>query len=126
MFCFTGDVLQNRTVTCVPTVLLFDQNKIIHSFGYKAQKHYKELLSRENHREWYLFKEFKMTLFYSIAGILNEMLSLALEPEAASVYCREDFPCVGKVGTRYILLDLGGKYGFLNVYKHESCLSIPV
>ncbi|WAQ99453.1 HS12B-like protein, partial [Mya arenaria] len=33
---------------------------------------------------------------------------LALEPEAASVLCRDLFPCVGKVGTRYIIHDLGG------------------
>ncbi|XP_052793286.1 heat shock 70 kDa protein 12A-like isoform X2 [Mya arenaria] len=178
----------------VPTVLLFDQNKKFHSFGYEAQKKYKELLDRDNHREWYLFKEFKMTLFQSKelkentplkdfqdkiempaidifacaiqfiktklledlaergsgvlegdihwvltvpaiwtdsakqfmrkaaakAGILNEMLSLALEPEAASVYCRDDFPCVGKVGTRYILLDLGGGTADITCHRVED------
>ncbi|XP_052793291.1 heat shock 70 kDa protein 12A-like [Mya arenaria] len=175
----------------VPTVLLFDQNKTFHSFGYDAQKKYQELLSRDNHREWYLFKEFKMTLFQTKelkentpvkdfqdkielpaielfssairfikkklledldkqgnvvcesdihwvltvpaiwndsakqfmrnaatkAGILDEMLSLALEPEAASVYCRETFSCVGNVGTRYILLDLGGGTADITCHK---------
>ncbi|WAQ99452.1 HS12B-like protein [Mya arenaria] len=167
----------------VPTVVLFDQNKTFNSFGYEAQKKYKELLKLDNHREWYLFKEFKMTLFQTnelkentpvkdfqerkempaidifsnairyikekllehlgkqesgicdrdihwvltvpaiwndaakqfmrtsatkvTAGILNEMLSIALEPEAASVYCRETFHYLGNLGTRYILLDLG-------------------
>ncbi|WAQ99923.1 HS12A-like protein [Mya arenaria] len=47
----------------VPTVVLFDQNKKFNSFGYEAESKYKELLSQDNHREWYLFKEFKMTLF---------------------------------------------------------------
>ncbi|WAQ99925.1 hypothetical protein MAR_024298 [Mya arenaria] len=104
--------------TQVPTVLLFDQNKTFHSFGYDAQKKYQELLSRDNHREWYLFKEFKMTLFQTKeAGILDEMLSLALEPEAASVYCRETFSCVGNVGTRYILLDLGGGTADITCHK---------
>ena len=45
------------------------------------------------------------------AGIPDEALSLALEPEVASLYCKENLKGV-KIppGTRYIIADLGGMY----------------
>ncbi|XP_052793297.1 heat shock 70 kDa protein 12A-like [Mya arenaria] len=45
------------------------------------------------------------------------MLSLALEPEAAFVYCRESFPCIGKEGTRFIVLDLRGGTADITCHK---------
>lgn len=56
------------------------------------------------------------------AGIKKDDLTLALEPEAASVYCqylnsvKEDTlsPSLGvvKPGTKYMVIDLGGKIFF--------------
>ena len=54
------------------------------------------------------------------AGIENEHLTIALEPEAASLYCQylpvEKFISAGQVrfsdvkpGTTYMIVDLGGK-----------------
>lgn len=43
------------------------------------------------------------------------MLKIALEPEAASIYC-QTFPSPGskditKIGAKYMVVDLGGRYG---------------
>ena len=46
------------------------------------------------------------------AGIQEKDLTLALEPEAASVYCRTletEANIVQRVGTEYMVLDCGGK-----------------
>lgn len=57
--------------------------------------------------------------YFLQAGIKKDDLTLALEPEAASVYCqylnsvKEDTlsPSLGvvKPGTKYMVIDLGGK-----------------
>lgn len=178
-----------------PTVLLLDQDKNFHSFGYDAEDKYCELAQEEKHTGWYYFKHFKMTLYHekisrsttlrtdqgvelpaldvfehSIsyikrmllnelekqgvlnkavkereigwvltvpaiwdftakqfmreaarrAGIPTEQLTLALEPEAASVFIKhmnvnvqrdsDEGPCLSPYGpeTRYMVLDLGG------------------
>lgn len=46
------------------------------------------------------------------AGISGDMLSLALEPEAASLFCckRELGVIQIPVGCKYMVLDLGGKH----------------
>ncbi|WAQ99933.1 HS12A-like protein [Mya arenaria] len=52
------------------------------------------------------------------AGIPDEMLSLALEPEAASVFCKEELGLkIVPVGCRYIVLDLGGGTGDITVHE---------
>lgn len=77
------------------------------------------------------------------AGIKKDNLTIALEPEAASMYCqyvaKEDTlsPTLGvvKPGTKYILIDLGGKMfsciikiyfeiGFLLSFFADQSLSI--
>ena len=52
---------------------------------------------------------------YLQSGIPDEMLTIALEPEAASVWCLKEFG-VGElpIGCKYILLDLGGKLSVLH------------
>ncbi|KAK3587875.1 hypothetical protein CHS0354_019764 [Potamilus streckersoni] len=55
------------------------------------------------------------------AGILNEDLILALEPEAASIWCKED-PGMNlqnyfQPGRKYVLLDIGG--GTTDISAHE-------
>lgn len=56
--------------------------------------------------------------YFQKAGIKDHRLKLALEPEAASIYCQY-IPVdrtkeqrgfgVSAVGTRYMVIDLGGK-----------------
>lgn len=54
-----------------------------------------------------------------MAGIPDDALSLALEPEAASLYCKENLKDVHvKPGTRYIVADLGG--GTADFTCHEE------
>ncbi|VDI34560.1 Hypothetical predicted protein [Mytilus galloprovincialis] len=56
------------------------------------------------------------------AGISRDMLTIALEPEAASIYC-QTFPSAGcreitEIGSRYMVADLGG--GTIDVTVHEK------
>ena len=56
-----------------------------------------------------------INLFYQ-AGISSEMLILALEPEAASVFCKRELGIVKvPVGCRYMVLDLGGKFIYISL-----------
>ncbi|XP_052277819.1 heat shock 70 kDa protein 12A-like isoform X2 [Dreissena polymorpha] len=54
----------------------------------------------------------------SMAGLRDDMITLALEPEAASLYCK---PLLGDealyVGCRYTVLDIGG--GTVDITVHE-------
>ncbi|XP_071139076.1 heat shock 70 kDa protein 12A-like [Mytilus edulis] len=56
------------------------------------------------------------------AGIPRDMLTIALEPEAASIYC-QTFPSSGcreiaEIGSKYMVVDLGG--GTIDVTVHEK------
>ncbi|CAC5405256.1 unnamed protein product [Mytilus coruscus] len=56
------------------------------------------------------------------AGIPRDKLTIALEPEAASIYC-QTFPSAGcreiaEIGSRYMVADLGG--GTIDVTVHEK------
>ena len=65
-----------------------------------------------------MFEPFKFYCIYFLfkAGIPDEALSLALEPEAASLYCKENLKDVKITpGTRYIVADLGGMH-IVNLY----------
>ena len=64
------------------------------------------------------FLELSPILFLSQAGIIPDRLLIALEPEAASIYCKHidlaNFSGVGAnfkpfaAGSRYVILDAGG------------------
>jgi len=55
-------------------------------------------------------KEHRIYVELFQAGIPDKMLSLALEPETASLYCHKNLKNIRvKVGCRYMVLDLGGK-----------------
>ncbi|XP_052278633.1 heat shock 70 kDa protein 12A-like isoform X2 [Dreissena polymorpha] len=60
------------------------------------------------------------------AGIPDEMLTLALEPEAASLYCKEQLG-ISKLpsGHRYMVADLGGGTADITVHEvnHDGTLS---
>ncbi|XP_052794653.1 heat shock 70 kDa protein 12A-like [Mya arenaria] len=45
-----------------PTVVLFNERKEFHSFGYEAEDMYSELAMDGEHHNWYFFKRFKMRL----------------------------------------------------------------
>ncbi|XP_052772689.1 heat shock 70 kDa protein 12A-like [Mya arenaria] len=52
------------------------------------------------------------------AGIPDEMLSLALEPEDASVFCKDELGMMTiPVGCRYMVLNLGGGTGDITVHE---------
>lgn len=57
------------------------------------------------------------------AGITDNHLIIALEPEAASIYCQyvktrgtDDTFKVSKLGTQYMVVDLGGR---LNMQREQ-------
>ncbi|KAK3602831.1 hypothetical protein CHS0354_026385 [Potamilus streckersoni] len=54
----SGSLLSLKCPTCV----LFDPNGKFHSFGYEAENKYSELAQDNEHRKWYYFRRFKMTL----------------------------------------------------------------
>jgi hypothetical protein len=44
------------------SVVLFDENKKFHSFGFDAEKKYAELADEHEHTTWFFFKHFMMKL----------------------------------------------------------------
>ncbi|WAR14048.1 HS12A-like protein [Mya arenaria] len=96
-WCFSSknDFKQNPTHVsakqwnAAPTCILLNQNMKVIAFGYEAETKFAELAKDKKHADgYYYFKKFKMVLYNQKAGIPDERLSLALEPEAASLYCR--------------------------------------
>ncbi|KAL3831482.1 hypothetical protein ACJMK2_023223 [Sinanodonta woodiana] len=177
-----------------PTSILFEPNGNFHSFGYQAENKYDNLVNDDEHKDWYYFSRFKMTLHGQTkirrdmklkddqghqmpamkvfseaikylkthlwksfseqrtdikdtdihwvitvpaiwddgakqfmreagqeAGIPNNQLDLALEPEAAAIYCKaisvKTDGSSFEPGTRFILADLGG--GTADITIHE-------
>ena len=45
-----------------PTCVLLKPNKEFHSFGFEAEYHYEMLTLRNEHKDWYYFRYFKMKL----------------------------------------------------------------
>ncbi|WAR27204.1 HS12A-like protein, partial [Mya arenaria] len=92
------------TPTCV---LIEPDGETFSAFGFDAETKYTHLVEAEEHDKWYFFKRFKMQLYNKdikrdmkiedetgkklnaqLAGISSDKLILALEPEAAAIYCR--------------------------------------
>ncbi|XP_048733950.2 heat shock 70 kDa protein 12A-like isoform X2 [Ostrea edulis] len=120
---YTGD--SNLASYRTPTCLLLNPDRTFHSFGFKAENKYAELCTDETHHEFYYFEKFKMEL-YNKAGIPSDQLMLALEPEAASVYClkvtAENMPCgegsnIKTPGHQYLVADLGGGTADFGVHE---------
>ncbi|KAL5018159.1 hypothetical protein ScPMuIL_003881 [Solemya velum] len=181
-----GNVSYNK----VPTSILFDEFRNFHSFGFEAEQNYAKLAAAGTHKDWYLFRKFKMALYrneslgesttlkdtsgktmqaidvfaagiaylknhlmktFSMsivfmeegdihwiltvpaiwddsakqfvrksankAGIVDEHLTLALEPEAAAVYCQHIPDLIPiPVGSPFMVLDCGG--GTVDVTVH--------
>ncbi|KAL3861280.1 hypothetical protein ACJMK2_007323 [Sinanodonta woodiana] len=61
-----------------PTSILFNQDQTFHSFGFEAEKKYKDLALFNKEKEWYFFKHFKMILHHT------ENLTLETDLESAN------------------------------------------
>ncbi|KAL4221415.1 hypothetical protein ACF0H5_019673 [Mactra antiquata] len=47
-----------------PTTVLMDEKKQFHSFGFEAETKYKSLTLTDDHKGWYYFQYFKMSLYH--------------------------------------------------------------
>ncbi|WAR26719.1 HS12A-like protein [Mya arenaria] len=108
-----GDQLVSlKAPTCV---LVEPDGETFSAFGYDAESKYTSLVEAEEHEKWYFFRRFKMKL-HNKAGIPSYNLIIALEPEAAAVYCRflqkkneEDSSLsTFKTGSKVLVVDAGG------------------
>ncbi|WAQ99241.1 HS12A-like protein [Mya arenaria] len=105
-----------------PTVLLLNQSKEFDSFGYEAEERYADLLLDESDEGWMLFRKFKMILYQNTAGIPRNQLVMALESEAASVWCQRvpvamDKSAFTQDNSRYMVVDLGGGTADITVHQ---------
>ncbi|WAQ99491.1 HS12A-like protein [Mya arenaria] len=141
------NVDQGQMKCKTPTCLLLNADRSLNSFGHEAKLQYKEICLDKKEDKYYFFWNFKMTLHqqkeikgdfnikaqngHSIdaltAGLPKNHIEIALEPEAASLYCRqlpiakdpETENGVSKlpVESQYMILDCGG--GTVDVTVHE-------
>ncbi|KAK3102659.1 hypothetical protein FSP39_012955 [Pinctada imbricata] len=54
-----------------PSVILLDQDKNFHSFGYEAEDKYAQLTRTKKHKEWHYFTEIKMKLMNAMDTYLK-------------------------------------------------------
>ncbi|CAG2213168.1 unnamed protein product [Mytilus edulis] len=125
---------QNSTLLSskAPTSVLLDKENKFVDFGYKAEAKYFEWLETMDYEEtdpkdvFHYFNRFKMVL-HQQAGIKGYDLTIALEPETASIYCQElrtnrdgtsnkTFSETIKKGTKYVVVDLGGGTADITVH----------
>ncbi|KAL3878676.1 hypothetical protein ACJMK2_031007 [Sinanodonta woodiana] len=115
-----GSLLSCKCPTCV----LFDENKNFDSFGYEAEDKYSCLKYDNMHEKWYYFRRFKMSLHERKADIDSGSLTLALEPEAASMYCQlliEKFSGSNRLtSNKYMILDIGAITTEITVYEKQA------
>lgn len=55
----TSSMVYNKTSTCI----LFTKEKKFNSFGFEAEAKYLDLVLDNEHKNWYFFRRFKMTLY---------------------------------------------------------------
>jgi len=70
-----------------PTCVLFDENKLFHSFGYEAEDTYSELALDKEHEKWYFFKRFKMRLHDKKVKCNGQFFSLNILLYIAVLLC---------------------------------------
>ncbi|XP_045204837.2 heat shock 70 kDa protein 12A-like [Mercenaria mercenaria] len=58
------NVTQGNMNAKTPTCLLLEPNRKLHSFGNEAKTKYTSLCEEKQHKDWYFFWEFKMTLHH--------------------------------------------------------------
>ncbi|KAK3602826.1 hypothetical protein CHS0354_026378 [Potamilus streckersoni] len=108
----SGSLLSLKQPTCV----LCKPDGQFDSFGYDAEDRYIALAEENNHGKWYFFRRFKMVLHEKQAGIDGSLLTIALEPETASMYCQllssDKLSSMGKFDDKkYMVIDLGASGG---------------
>ncbi|XP_052788705.1 heat shock 70 kDa protein 12A-like [Mya arenaria] len=117
-FCGSKNV-SSKTPTCV---LL--HNDVFDSFGYDAETKYFQFAEEGQDEGWRLFSRFKMVLHEQAAGIDTSRLKLALEPEAASIWCEshsaEASIALAGTGTCYMVVDLGGGTADISVHERKA------
>uniref|UniRef100_K1Q9C0 Heat shock 70 kDa protein 12B n=1 Tax=Magallana gigas TaxID=29159 RepID=K1Q9C0_MAGGI len=104
-----------------PTTVLLNEDQTFDSFGYEAEERYAQRVEEKTHNKCYRFRNFKMKLYHEKADIAEYQIVLALEPEAAALYCKnlpdrmltESF----EPGTKYMVLDMGG--GTIDIVVHK-------
>ena len=55
----TSSTMNNKTSTCI----LFDESVNFNKFGFEAEAKYQDLIMDNEHKTWYFFRRFKMTLY---------------------------------------------------------------
>ena len=54
-----SSMMYNKTSTCI----LFDESVNFSKFGFEAESKYQDLIMDNEHKTWYFFRRFKMTLY---------------------------------------------------------------
>ena len=54
-----SSMMYNKTSTCI----LFDEDKKFSKFGFEAEAKYLDLILDKEHKAWYFFRRFKMSLY---------------------------------------------------------------
>ena len=54
-----SSMIYNKTSTCI----LFDESVNFSNFGFEAEAKYQDLIMDNEHKPWYFFRQFKMTLY---------------------------------------------------------------
>ncbi|XP_062582486.1 heat shock 70 kDa protein 12A-like isoform X2 [Saccostrea cucullata] len=120
-----SNLRSNKTATSI----LFNPEGEFEEFGFAAEDLYLDLAAEKQESDWYFFHRFKMQLFDKMAGIENDKLVIALEPEAAALFVKhlpihkKTFGELGdsfeafSAGSSYIVCDAGG--GTVDVTVHE-------
>lgn len=55
----TSSMMYCKTLTCI----LFTEDQKFDKFGFEAEAKYLDLISNNNHKQWYFFTKFKISLF---------------------------------------------------------------
>ncbi|XP_052793991.1 heat shock 70 kDa protein 12B-like [Mya arenaria] len=148
--------LKHESTKGPTTVLIKPDGRTLEAFVFEAETRYAELIDEEAHESYYFFKRFKMKLwnqkierdmviqdensrYLSAKTVFAPSIKLvskkqvALEPEAASLFCRH-LPVerrgnktslgIPKAGQRYLVLDAGG--GTIDITVHGVLRSMEV
>ncbi|WAR26430.1 HS12A-like protein [Mya arenaria] len=101
-----GNFLSLKT----PTSVLLNPDGKFDSFGFEAEDRYTNKAEDDKHHGWRLFRRFKMALHNDQAGLDETRVTLAPEPEAASIWCEtldvDTKAALAETGNQYMVIDL--------------------
>ena len=69
----SGNLVTEKTATCA---LIAADGKTLVAFGYDAENKYKELAEKNEHRDFYYFRRFKMALNTKVKLFLCKLFSV--------------------------------------------------